>query len=86
MHETHLIGNILRYLEEEEKRSRAKIEKIYVSISEFGGLTKEHFMEHFQEGAKGTKWGSLAIEFKDVPYGPELEITKLEFKKTGGSK
>ena len=43
-------------------------------------------MEHFQEEAKGTKWGSLEIEFKDIPYGPELEITKLEFEKTGGSK
>lgn len=86
MHETHLIGNILRYLEEEEERSRAKIRKIYVSISGFGGLTREHFIEHFQEEAKGTKWESLAIEFKDVPYGPELEITKLEFEKTGGPK
>lgn len=85
MHETHLMANLLKYLESEEKGSGVKLKKIYISISEFGGLTEGHFMEHFLEKAKGTVWEPLEIEFKKVPYGPEFEITKLEFEKTGGS-
>ncbi len=79
MHETHIIETIFRYLEEEEKASERRIRKVHVSLSEFGGISKEHFMEHFAEGARGTKWQSLGIEIKRIPYGPELEITNIEF-------
>ena len=37
MHETHLIGNILRYLEEEEKRSCAKIGRYMFLYPNSGG-------------------------------------------------
>jgi Zn finger protein HypA/HybF involved in hydrogenase expression len=80
MHETHLIDNILGFLEKEERDSSRKIGKIYVSLSEFGGLSKEHFMEHYIDKTKGTRWEALEIEFNKVPCGPEMEITKIEFK------
>jgi len=80
MHETHLIKNILGFLEKEERDSSRQIGKIYVSLSEFGGLSKEHFMEHYIDKTKGTKWETLKIEVSKIPYGPEMEITKIEFK------
>lgn len=80
MHETHLIENILEFLENEERTSFKEIGKIYVSLSEFGGLSEEHFMEHYRDKTKGTRWEDLEIKFDKVPYGSELEITKIEFK------
>ena len=80
MHETHLIDNILEFLENEERDSSKEIGKIYVSLSEFGGLSEEHFMEHCRDKTKGTKWETLEIEVRKIPYGSELEITKIEFK------
>lgn len=80
MHETHIIDNILKFLKNEERDSSKEIGKIYVALSEFGGLSEEHFMEHYRDKASGTKWEALEIEFSKVPYGSELEITKIEFK------
>ncbi len=80
MHETHLIENILGFLENEERASSKEIRKIYVSLSEFGSLSEEHFMEHYRDKTKGTKWETLEIEVNKIPYGSELEITKIEFK------
>lgn len=79
MHETHLLENIFQYLDKEERVSSKKIKKIYISLSEFGGISKEHFLEHFREESTGTKWESLEIEIKKIPYGAELEITRLDF-------
>lgn len=79
MHETYLLANIFQYLEKEEQSFSKKIKKIYISLSEFGGISKEHFLEHFKEESKGTKWESLEIEIKKIPYGAELEITRLDF-------
>ncbi|MFH1440491.1 MAG: hydrogenase/urease maturation nickel metallochaperone HypA [Candidatus Omnitrophota bacterium] len=79
MHETHLLENIFKYLEKEEQSSSKKIKKIYISFSEFGGISEEHFLEHFKKESKGTKWASLEIEIQKVPYGAELEITRLDF-------
>lgn len=80
MHETHLIENILEFLKKEERDSSKEIGKIYVSLSEFGGLSEAHFMEHYRDKTKGTKWEGLKIEFNKVSYGSELEITRIEFK------
>lgn len=80
MHESHLFKNVLRYLEEEQKSSSGRIKKIYVSLSAFGGLSEEHFREHFQEASRGTSWDSLDMEVKKIPYGAEFEITKVEFE------
>ena len=79
MHETLLLKKIFQYLDKEEKLSAKKIKKIYVSISEFGGLSDDDFKEHYKKEAAGTKWESLEMEIKSVPYGAELEITRLEF-------
>ncbi len=79
MHETHLLENIFQYLEREEERSRRRVRKIYISLSEFGGISAEHLKEHCQKESLGTKWEGLQIEIDKVPYGPELEITRLEF-------
>lgn len=80
MHETRLLERIFQYLDAEEQSSSKKIKKIYISLSEFGGISKEHFLEHSKEESKGTKWELLEIEIKKVPYGPELEITKLDYE------
>jgi Zn finger protein HypA/HybF involved in hydrogenase expression len=79
MHETHLLKNIFHYLDNEEKLSSRKISKIYLSLSELGGLKAEHFKECYKKASYGTKWESLEIEIKKIPFGPELEITKLDF-------
>ena len=79
MHETHIVENILRYLEIEEKSFQKPIKKVSIALSEFGGMSKEHFMEHFKEAVASSKWQSLDIEIKKIPYGPELEITRIEF-------
>ncbi|MCM8763439.1 MAG: hydrogenase/urease maturation nickel metallochaperone HypA [Candidatus Omnitrophica bacterium] len=79
MHETHLIENIFRYLEDEEKDSCRRIKKVFVTISEFGGITEEHFREHYKAQSQGTRWESLDIEIKKIPYGKEFQITKIEF-------
>lgn len=80
MHETHLIKNIFKYLDCEEKASSREIAKICIALSDFGGISEEHFREHYKEESVGTKWESLDLEIKRVPCGPELEITRLDFK------
>jgi hypothetical protein len=57
-----------------------RIKKIYISLSEFGGISEEHFRQHYKKESAGTRWGDLDIEIKKLPYGPELEITRLDFK------
>ncbi len=79
MHESYLLKNLFRYLEKEEKLSAKKLIKIYISLSELGGISEEHFREHFRNEVVGTKRESLEIEIKKTPFGPELEITKLDF-------
>ncbi len=79
MHEAHLLENIFAYLDKEEKLSSRRIRKIHISLSEFGGISQEHFKEHYRRQSAGTKWESLQIQITKVPYGPELEITKLDF-------
>jgi Zn finger protein HypA/HybF involved in hydrogenase expression len=80
MHETHLLKNIFKYLAEEEENSFKKIKKFYVSLSEFGGISREHFIEHYKEASGGTRWKDVEVEIERVPYGPELEITRVEFR------
>jgi len=80
MHETHLLDNIFKYLNQEEKLSSKKIKKVCVSLSELGGISEEHFRQHFKDKAAGTKWEGLEWECKKIPYGPESEITRLDFE------
>lgn len=79
MHQTHLLKNILNYLRDQENSSKKNITKIYILLSEFGGLSEEHFREYYKQSTFGTKWEHLDIEIKKIPYGPELEITKIDF-------
>lgn len=79
MHETHLIKNILKYLEEEERVSSRRVRKIYIALSEFGGISREHFLEHYRQESLGSRWNNLDIEFKKRIFGPELEITRIDF-------
>jgi len=79
MHETHILENIFQYLEREEKLSSQRIKKVYISLSEFGHLSEEAFREQYQRKSAGTRWESLEIEIQKVPFGSELEITKLDF-------
>jgi len=80
MHETHIIKNIFRYFAQEETRVSQEIKKVCFSLSEFGSITPEHFLEHYRDESRGTKWESIELEVKKIPYGPELAITKIEFK------
>ena len=79
MHETHIVENIFKYLEEEEKASNRKIKKIHIALSEFGGISGEHFLEHYQDSARGSRWENLEIGITRIPYGAELEITRIDF-------
>jgi len=79
MHETHLIENILQYLDKEEKNSSRRIKKICIALSEFGGISEEHFRQHYKKESQGTRWESLEIDIQKVTYGPELEIRRLDF-------
>lgn len=79
MHETHLFKNLLSYLDTEEQSSSRRIKKIRVSLSEFGGITPGHFLVHFRDASEGTRWAKLAIEIDRIPYGPEMEITRIYF-------
>jgi Zn finger protein HypA/HybF involved in hydrogenase expression len=80
MHETHLVKNIFKYLDKEERSASKRIIKIYILLSEFGGISEEHFNEQYKKESQGTKWESLKIQIKKVPYGPELEIARLDFE------
>jgi len=79
MHDTHLLKSILKYFEDQERLTSRRIKKVYFSISEFGSLSKRHFLEHYQQAVNGTKWQDTGTEINTIPFGPELEITKLEF-------
>lgn len=79
MHEAHIFKNMLAYLEGEEAAKGRHIGKILVSLSEFGGIKEGHFREHCREAFAGTRWEGLDIKIKKIPYGPEFEITKIEF-------
>lgn len=80
MHETGLLKKILRYLEEEERRSCKRIRRVHIALSEFGGISEEHLREHFKDKSAGTKWENLEIEVGKIPFGPELEIRRLDFE------
>jgi Zn finger protein HypA/HybF involved in hydrogenase expression len=80
MHESHLLETIFKYLDKEERESSKRIRKVYISLSEFGGISEEHFKKHYREGAAGTKWENLQVQIAKIPYGPELEITRLDFE------
>lgn len=80
MHESHLLKNIFTYLDKEQSLSPKRIKKIYISLSEFGGISEEHFEEHYKKESSGTKWEDLQMEITKNPYGPELEITRLDFE------
>lgn len=80
MHESHLLRNIFQYLDKEEKASSKRIIKIHISLSGFGGISEEYIKEYYKKESAGTKWEGLQMEITKVPYGPELEITKLEFE------
>ena len=79
MHDIHLLKSILKYLEDQEGLSSRKIKRIFISISEFGALSKEQFLAHYKQAVCGTKWEALEIAIDIIPFGPELEITGLEF-------
>jgi Zn finger protein HypA/HybF involved in hydrogenase expression len=80
MHQTHLLEKILQYLDKEEKSALRRIKKVYISLSEFGGINENHFKGCLKEKSRGSRWESLDIEVRKVAYGPELEITRLDFE------
>ena len=81
MHDTHLFKSIISYLESQENKTSRKIKKVYICLSEFGSLNKEHFLKHYNRAVCGTKWEGLEIAISTIPFGSELEITGLEFFK-----
>jgi Zn finger protein HypA/HybF involved in hydrogenase expression len=80
MHETHILENIFKYLQERQDAERRKINKVYITIPEFSGIKEAHLREHFKEAASGTKWERLEVEVTRIPFGPELEITRIDFE------
>jgi Zn finger protein HypA/HybF involved in hydrogenase expression len=84
MHDTHLLKNILKYFQEQEDSTSRKLKKAHLSISEFGSLNKEHFLEHYQQIVCGTRFEEVEIAVDMVSFGPELEITGLDFESKNG--
>lgn len=80
MHETRLLDTIFKYLRKQERETSRKIKKVYISLSEFGSIREEHLRDHFALESAGTRWESLVVEIERIPYGPELEITRLDFE------
>ncbi len=81
MHNTHLFKSIISYLESQENKTSRKIKKVYICLSEFGSLNSKHFFEHYSQAVCGTRWEGLEIVISTIPFGPELEITGLDFFK-----
>ncbi len=79
MHETRLFSHLFKYLAQEEKQAERKITKIYVTLSEFGGMDKEHFLEHFHQACPEGKWQEIELEFKTIAYGAEFQIERIDF-------
>lgn len=79
MHDTHILKNIFKYLQEQEDQACRKLKKVHFSISEFGGFNQEHFLRHYQQAVGATRFQGLEIAVKTIPFGPELAITGLEF-------
>jgi Zn finger protein HypA/HybF involved in hydrogenase expression len=86
MHEMHILQNIFKYLHGKEDSSKRKIKKVNITISEFSGLKEAHLREHLSDLSLGTKWENLAVEIRKVPFGPELEITRIDFESPQGQK
>jgi len=87
MHDTHLFKSIIFYLESQENKTSRKIKKVRICLSEFGSLNREHFLKHYSQAVCGTRWEGLEVVIHTIPFGPELEITGLEFvKETEASK
>ncbi len=84
MHDTHILKSIINYLENQENEASCRIKKIHIRLSEFGSLSKEHFLEHYKQAVCGTKWQDLGVVLDVIPFGPELEITGLEFERRNG--
>jgi Zn finger protein HypA/HybF involved in hydrogenase expression len=80
MHETRIVENIFKYLKDRQDASRKKIKKVYIAVSEFGGIKEDHLKEHLKQAARGTEWQDLSIEILKAPFGAELEITKIDFQ------
>ncbi|PIQ91139.1 MAG: hypothetical protein COV71_00665 [Candidatus Omnitrophica bacterium CG11_big_fil_rev_8_21_14_0_20_41_12] len=79
MHDIHILKNIFKYLQEQEDQACRKLKKVHFSISEFGNFNQEHFLEHYRHAVRATRFQGLEIAVKTIPFGPELEITGLEF-------
>lgn len=83
MHNTHIMEDILQYLKQEERRSGKKIKKVHISLSRFGTLTKEHFLRHLKDASSAFRARRLEVEIKEIPFGRELEITRIDFSEAG---
>lgn len=83
MHNTRIMEDIFKYLKQEERRSGRKIKKIYISLSRFGTLTKKHFLQHFKTASAAAWRQALQVEIKEIPFGKELEITRIDFSEAG---
>lgn len=84
MHETRIMEGIFNYLNQEEKVSGKIIKKIYISLSRFGALTGEHFLQHFRSESVLAGRHALEVEIKEIPFGKELEITRIDYMELAG--
>lgn len=75
---------IFNYLNQEEKISGKRIKKIYISLSRFGALTEEHFLQHFRPESVLAGRQALEVEIKEIPFGKELEITRIDYMESAG--
>ena len=81
MHETSLIKNMLKVVEEVQRQHDSKdIERLTVEISEFAGMTEEHFRQHFVEETKNTPWQDVELEINKRPYGEEARLVSVRFR------
>jgi Zn finger protein HypA/HybF involved in hydrogenase expression len=80
MHETHLFKHIPAFLAQEEEKSGKKVKTLYATISEFGSFKEPQVHEHVKDALKSSKWEGMNLVVITIPFGPDFEITKIEFE------
>lgn len=81
MHESGLIKNLLKTVEEKVKPD--KVDKITFAVSKIGGISQDHLKHHFDEyiQQEDNRWKHARVEIKEVEYGKDVDLISVTYKK-----